>query len=174
MKEIILVSKAYGTHSVLVDDEDYEYLSQYTWFLTKGYTNNLYAKRAIGYGRKSKKHLPMHRELLGLTDRSVFVDHKDGNGLNNQRSNIRIATPSQNAQNRKITSRNNTGFIGVRRSKSSRYKPYAAALRSNGRDIFGGYFSNPIEAANKYNELAIKYNGEYASLNVTEGWSTLY
>ena len=92
MKEIIL-SKGDKT---IVDDSDYEYLSQWKWYLSKGY--------AISNDKRKK----MHRLVMNAKDREI-VDHIDGNRLNNTRSNLRIVDKSGNAHNQQ--KRNNTKKI---------------------------------------------------------------
>src|SRR5574343_644506 len=92
MKEMEINSKKYGIHKVLVDDEDYDELIKYKWNLIKGrYT--FYAEcRSSGYSN-------MHRMIMNLCDRKLFVDHIDCNGLNNQKLNLRICTIAENNRN---------------------------------------------------------------------------
>lgn len=91
------------------------------------------------------------------------IDHKDGNGLNNQKSNLRKSTCQQNNFNVGLTSRNKTGYKGV--YKATRYQGYIATIRFSGKLIHGGSFKTAEEAALKYNELAKIYHGEFAWLN---------
>ena len=73
---------------ILVSDQDYEVLSQYSWFINNGYAYN----KKIGY---------MHRVILN-TPKGLVTDHKNGNRLDNRRENIRVATRSQNAANKPL------------------------------------------------------------------------
>jgi len=96
----------------LVDDEDYEFLSQWKWHAHKK-RNLFYAARSeYRPSDQGNTRLSMHRILLSVGPR-VQVDHQNGNTLDNQRHNLRISTHSQNLQNCKIRSHNTSGFVGV-------------------------------------------------------------
>lgn len=140
----------------LVDDQDYAVLSQARWYAQKVAGSDLYyAKRKVG-GRI----VAMHTFLLGAT--SGHIDHIDGNGLNNQRNNLRMATPSQNGGNRKVNANNTTGFKGVcYLSKRNRY-----AAQIAGKTL--GYFRTAKEAAQAYNAAAVSRYGDFAKLNTVE------
>src|SRR5438477_116800 len=102
MKKIQLIHSPYVT---LVDDEDYLWLSMYGWHLVKSPCTD-YAACSTFYPTKIHRRASMHRAILihhGLLERysKLLVDHKDGDGLNNQKSNIRPATKYQNAINRR-------------------------------------------------------------------------
>jgi hypothetical protein len=90
MKEIILSSD----YSTIVDDEDYEFLKKFKWYLNKGKIT-FYARAKI-----NGKMVRMHRLILKANSTQI-IDHKDRNGLNNQKDNLRFYTLSQNAMNRK-------------------------------------------------------------------------
>lgn len=170
MKKIEINSKTYGTKYVLVDDEDYELVSKYTWNLGKvshGKVDKFYAIHSFNKGvdetgRYRFSSFKMHRLIFGFPkDR---IDHKDNDGLNNQRSNLRIATPSQNSANSVISKNNTSGYKGVTYRKDA--DRYATRIRVNDKLICCGHFKDPKDAAKKYNEMAIKHFGEYAKLNI--------
>ena len=150
MKEIILING----ERVLVDDEDHVRLIGPRWFCSnrKGL---LYARRNVR-GVLNKKIL-MHREILNLSDPKVFVDHIDGNGLNNQKSNLRICNQHGNMRNRKKNSKGSSIYKGVTRSGKS-WRAQVA-----GKPI--GSFQSETEAALAYNFCAKSYFGEFAKLN---------
>jgi hypothetical protein len=81
-----------------VDDADFEIASQIKWFAMKG-KNTHYAASWFGPW-KERKLLSLHRFLISPTSKSIYVDHIDGDGLNNQRSNLRQSTNKQNSANR--------------------------------------------------------------------------
>lgn len=159
MKIIKIISPKHGNFDVMVDDEDYEHLASFHWCIHKSKTC-FYAMRNEWSKNKAKK-IFMHRYLLGMPTK--YVDHIDGNTINNQRCNLRLASSSESQQNRRKQTNNTTGFKGVHFYKA--YKKYSVHIGHNHKNIFGGYFDNPIDAAKRYNELALKYHGDFASLN---------
>ena len=140
----------------LVDDCDYTELCKYRWRAIK-------MKRTF-YPFKSEngKQISMHRHLLGLKKRSDFCDHIDGNGLNNQRANLRVCTVQENNQNKQGYKNNKEGFKGV---KSVSKKRYMARITHFGEIFYLGMFDCPKKAALAYNEKAKELHGEFARLN---------
>ena len=102
----------------------------------------------------------MHRYIMG--NNSPMIDHANGNGLHNYRSNLRECTNSQNQQNRKKSTGCLSIFKGVTVSK---YNKFFATIRLGNKTTFIGSFSNEIEAAKAYNEKAIALFGEFAKVN---------
>jgi len=158
MKEIKL-SKGY---IAIVDDEDYEYLSQWKWYAdVKPYT--VYAARAI---RKNgiKTSIRMHAIILGL-NKGEICDHIDHNGLNNQKANIRKCNASENAKNRRSSINSKSKYLGVFPS-FRKNNPWRAQIKVNGNKISLGNYKQEINAAMAYDVAAIKYYKEYANLNI--------
>jgi hypothetical protein len=144
----------------LVDDADFEYLSQFKWYADrKGYALRS-APHPDGSGRN--KSIQMHRDLLGLKhDDPVLVDHEDLNKANNQRYNLRIANKSQNQHNQGIRKNNTSGFKGVTWNKS--FGRWHARIRVNTTRKHLGYFDTPEEAHAAYQKAAIDLHGEFAN-----------
>lgn len=145
---------------VFVDDCDYKYLNQWKWY-TKKDRHTFYAVRNL---RKSKhtSQTPvyMHGVILQrIGIKFQQVDHIDGNGLNNCRSNLRAATNQENSFNQRLAKNNTSGHRGIIWYK--RYQKWMAEIRTNGRLKFLGYFDNIEEAIRAYDEAAIKYYGKY-------------
>jgi hypothetical protein len=140
----------------IVDREDYEELSKYTWYVTR-HGGNKYACR-------KGKSILMHRMIM-KPPRGMVVDHIDGNGLNNRRCNLRICTQGQNVCNRRPNSGNGTGFRGVELRDSGKY---LAVVRHEGKNHRAGLFSDPVEAARARDKLARKLQGEFAWINLPE------
>lgn len=146
-----------------VDDEDYEWLNQWKWTLADRPSSNLkYARRNIYIPFRSSEM--MHRVILGITDRRVQVDHIDRNGLNNQRSNLRMATQSQNNANRKLKPSPISGYLGVA-PNNSKINPWRAVIRKDRKKYNIGQYPNKEQAALAYNVMAKRLYGEFATFN---------
>lgn len=139
---------------VKVDDIDVEVLSRRKWVPQK----KTYTFYAVAWGKRR-----MHREILNLKN-GQFCDHIDGDGLNNQRKNLRVCTHAENCRNRRKRRDGETSkFKGVHVEKAS--KVFVSSLRLNGRLINLGRFLSETDAALAYNNAAVKYFGEYAKVN---------
>ena len=82
----------------LVDDEDYEYLNQFKWYLTHSHYKHYYAIRSVCVNKKYKS-IRMHRDIM-MPNHNQEIDHIDHNGLNNQKLNLRICSRAENSRNR--------------------------------------------------------------------------
>lgn len=142
---------------VIVDDKDYKFVMGNKW---------TYAKSKWGFGyacrRRNNKTELLHRVLMGNPDK--HVDHINGNGLDNRRSNLRLATNSQNMCNTGIRKDNKYGLKGIG-YKTGCLNPWRAYITHNGKHISLGMYKNPIEAAIAYNKKAKELFGEFAKLN---------
>lgn len=103
----------------------------------------------------------LHRVIIDAKQNQK-VDHKDRDGLNNHRSNLRIATPSQNGRNSKRPT-GMSGYRGVSWHQKSR--KWQVRIKQDGRVVSGGYFTDVIEAAKAYNNLSKSIDGSNAILN---------
>lgn len=146
----------------LVDDKDYEELLLHTWRKNaQGYAvRRVYAR--ISKGVRHAKDIRMHRQVMGEPE-GFEVDHKDNNGLNNQKSNLRVATHWQNLANRALQKNNTSGYRGV--SWSRQNKKWFAQIYVNSKTISLGFYDDKIDAAKAYNKAAIERYGEFARLN---------
>lgn len=158
MKEIIL-SKG---QVALVDDEDFERVNSSKWSALFNRKQNWYAHRCVKKdGRWTT--LIMSRFIMNVTNPQIHVDHIDGNGLNNQKINLRLCTNAQNMCNRRmIRGKKLSQYLGVYKMSSK----WLAKLTHKQKAIIIGYYATEIEAAHAYNEAAKKYHGEFARPNI--------
>lgn len=143
----------------LIDEEDYPLVGQHRWH-TRRCNHLWYAQRNVAAGPGKQKKISMHQEILGLGP-GVLCDHKNGNGLDNRRSNLRPANYTQNAQNK--SGRARSGFKGVYFFK--RPKKWMAQITSGQNRLFLGYFHTAEEAAHAYDRKARELFGPYARVN---------
>jgi hypothetical protein len=144
---------------ILVDDEDYELVSQYVWHFSSRYVKTNLKKTADG-----KHHtLVIHKLILDVPP-GMEVDHINRNTLDNRRANLRICTRAENCRNRQRRSNNISGVKGVCRLPG-RPSKWRAGIRVDGKFISLGCFQTTKEAAQAYDKAARKYFGEFAKTN---------
>jgi len=168
MKEILWSSKKFGTLTILVDDEDFDRVKNYPWGVLKCVTSDvLYVKARRVDICNPRRYVSLHRFILGVDDPKIFVDHKNGNGLDNRRENLRTSTNRDNCRNRGKQKNNTSGFKGVVVIRSTGSYRCNFVIREGERRkyICSKTFKTPEEAALKYNELARQYHGEFAYQN---------
>ena len=178
MKEIILHGKHGEGRVALISDEDFEKVNQFRWVVGKYYRYDkldyrYYVRGHISVGNQ----VLLHRFILNVTERNVYVDHKNGNPFDNTRDNIRLASSQENGQNQKkrllINGKECTSqYKGVSFNKrDKKYEVYCdipIINLSRSKRIRLGKFESEIEAALAYDEAARKYHGEFAKLNIPQ------
>ncbi len=168
MKEIICEQG----EKALVDDEDYEYLNQWVWKAVKNRPNA--ATYVVRYKwdreKQANQCIRMHRVIM-KTPKGMQVDHVDHNGLNNQKSNLRNCTQSQNQANRNAYG--SSKYLGVSRYNFGSLKGWwVARIRKDGVEKMLGYYRTEEEAALVRDKKAIELFGEFAKLNLPENYRT--
>lgn len=142
----------------LVDSEDYAELNKYDWQIIEDRSGNFYAVRI-----DSSRIVRMHRQVMNYPAGDI-IDHKNGDGLNNTRRNLRIVTVSQNARNcRKTLKKCSSKYKGV--SLNINENRWVAYITYKRKRIHLGYFDSEIDAARAYDAAAKKYFGDFAWLN---------
>lgn len=158
MKEIKLDSRILTI--VQIDDTDYQNLIQYPWWRQPNKYGTIYAVTRF----KNGESMSMHKMIMGPPPKGFTWDHKDRNGLNNQKNNLRIATKSQQGQN---SIRGNSGISSYRGVSFNKSKgKWFASIKIDGKNHHLGYTFSELEAAKLYNEAAIKlHDPEFLILN---------
>ena len=148
MKKIKLTQGKYA----LVDNEDFKRLNRFKWHVKKD-RRKFYAGRHL---QDNKQIIYMHREIMN-TPKGLQTDHRDGDGLNNRRENLRICSHQTNQRNRIGANKNNIlKVLGVSYNEKYRNK-YQARIRVNGKDIHLGMYSSLEKAVKVRKRAEIKY-----------------
>jgi hypothetical protein len=145
-------------YEAIIDVGDVEYAGRYNWFcaIHKG---KPYARRNERRADGSKYGAYLHRDLVGAAGR-LDVDHVNGNGLDNRRSNLRLATRSQNMMNRSSQANNRSGYKGVCWQREKR--KWRAAIWLDGRKTYLGDFKDIEEARAAYESASLRLHGPFS------------
>lgn len=142
----------------IVDVGDYDLVAGRKWHAVRRRSGIVYAATNVPQPDGRQRPLTMHRVILEGSER---VDHINGVGLDNRRSNLRPATHTENMQNRKRHSNNTSGYKGVYAARGR----WRAAIRANGQKHNLGYFDSPEDAAAAYDEASRLLHGEFSRPN---------
>lgn len=162
-----------GGITVFVDDSDVERVSAFSWCAKpRSDGKGFYVFRNIRVRPGKQRRERLHHFLMD-TESGQRVDHVDGNGLNNCRNNLRMATQKQNSRNQRVQVRKiakASRFKGVVRTplihgKYQASKPWMARIRVDGALIRLGYFKHEHNAAQAYNFASDEYFGDFARFN---------
>lgn len=158
---LIPLTKGY---SAIVDIVDAD-LADLKWHVS---TRNNYATRSTG-GRSKRRNEWLHRIILERKlNRKLTVieypDHINGNGLDNRRQNLRVASMSQNNRNTPLSKSNTSGYKGVIRSKSKR-SPWQANITYKNKRIYIGNFASAESAYEAYKQKAKELFGDFARVD---------
>lgn len=175
MKLIRLTGKYSDGKFAQVDDEDFDYLNQLTWHYSRTKAG-FYVQGNLKFKNDKSPYFQFKtiyiHDLIVKKEKGQVVDHKDGNTLNNQKSNLRACTAQQNSRNTKKR-KSRSVYKGVRfrkRRNPNCSDAWEAVINIdlNKRISLGRFPYTPygeIQAAKAYNEAAIKYFGDFARIN---------
>lgn len=190
MKKLQLTGKYGKDNFILIDNEDFKELCKFKWYAHVGLSNKIYAMTYLKHGNypfkttkyvvKSKytkkdgtistcTHIMFRTYLHWMVIKMPInskktTDHINGHSLDNRKINLRICDFKYNLKNKKLYKNNKSGYKGV--SWNRHHNKWSADIRNEGKRIFLGYFERRIDAAKTYNKAALKYHGEFASINL--------
>ena len=147
----------------LVDSQDYNWLSQFKWRAQKSgkRPDSFYAVRNMTI-EKRRTTIQMHRQIMH-PPHGLEIDHKNNNGLDNRRCNLRFCTRSQNMANSRGHRRRRSSFKGV--SFHKEYKKWRAIITQNKKNQHLGFFRSQVRAAKAYDDKAKELFGQFARPN---------
>lgn len=155
-------------YSTIVDCEDFEVLSQHRWKILKA-GKKRYACRGFGSRKRGYTTFLMHRIIMG-DPVGLLVDHWDGDGLNNRRTNLRTCTQTQNSGNMQNCKGGASKYKGVYLSRGLWHAQISAGFKSDGKQnvVFLGRYAREDDAATAYDRKAREIHGEFACTNFPE------
>ncbi len=146
----------------IVDDEDYEWLNQWKWYVQKCGTFSYVARSKRLKTEKKHMTILMHRLILSAC-KGEDVDHINHNTFDNRKVNIRICTRAQNMANANPWKNKSSKYKGVFWSKHD--KKWVTQITYNYKTIHLGYYKNEVDAAKAYDTKALELFGEFAKPN---------
>jgi hypothetical protein len=173
LKEILIKSKKHGDKILFIDENHFEWFSQWTWhFGYRGYVGRVqpldeYYMSNRGKLEKRHKIIYLHIEIAKLANIFVDglkVDHKDRNRLNCISENLRSCTNRQNVNNMSFNPKNTSGFPGV--SFDKKRNLWYSRIGINNKKKWLGYFKTAEEAFEVYKKAAIEYRGEFLNKEI--------
>jgi len=144
-----------------VDVSDMALFDENRWNARKGKSNKFYVRSTMPTVNGKQKNILLHRVIMGITDPKIEVDHIDGDTLNNRRSNLRIATHSENQRNQVAYKTSKTGIKNIAWHK--REKKYRVQIQTDGKQKTYGSFHTIEEAIKLRDELLPLLHGEFAN-----------
>jgi hypothetical protein len=150
----------------LIDATDVQLIAGHSWYAVGG-KGKWYATTSTGKG-KAQRQVRMAWVLMG----EKHIDHINGDGLDNRRSNLRPASQSQNSKNRgKKVAPSSSSYKGIWWHK--RTGKWEAGIMANGVRKHLGYFDDPAQAAKVYDAAAIQLHGPFAKTNFSNAFAGL-
>jgi hypothetical protein len=147
-------------HEAVIDAADVPLVARWNW-CAKRQRNVIYAKRKATL-LNGTREVRMHRVIMG-EPLGLEVDHIDGDGLNNRRSNLRAVTGQQNSRNARVRRDNTTGFKGVSCIKPD--QKWRATINVDGKRVWLGCFNTPESAHAAYCAASKKYHGDFGRIS---------
>lgn len=145
MKSLTFISKTHGKFTTLLDNEDFNRVKDSGKWCVVIKRGRPYFQKRVDYTKETRGRIvELHRWLMGEPE-GMYVDHIDGNTLNNSRTNLRVCTNAANIRNGRIRTNNTSGNTGVRQPRGPGTK-WEARIRVNYKIIILGFFDTFEEA----------------------------
>ena len=144
-------------YEAVIDVADLSLVQKWNWWVLAG-SHTTYAMRVDCSGR-NRRTVYLHRIIMGDPE-GFLIDHRDGNGLNNTRNNLRKATQAQNNRNSRISKTNTSGFKGV----SASGRKWRAVIHMNDKQRYLGVFDTPEAAHDAYRAASVCLHGEFGRM----------
>lgn len=164
MKEIKLCGASANGKSMIIDDDDYGMVNKYSWNISIKDKNEYASAYLLGSGHRGTR-IYAHRLIMNA-ERGQHIDHKNGDGLDNRRGNLRISTNQENHFNTRKKSKSSSIYKGV--TWENRRKHWVAQIMIDGKHIYIGKFDSEVDAAKAYDSRAKELFGDFANLNFSK------
>ena len=142
----------------IIDAADVHLVEGFNWFANKGRYTFYAVRNKPTVNGKAMGLLRMHRVIVNAPG-DMQVDHINGDGLNNRRNNMRLATHAENKRNTSRQTNNSSGFKGVTWNKWR--GKWQSQIKAGGEYTYLGYFDCPKEAHAAYCAASEKYHGDF-------------
>lgn len=160
----------------LVDDKDYEELSKYKWYAHWNKLGKTYVARRTAHDGKKTIGIRMHRQIMGVTDPRIQIDHANACTLDNRRENLRVTTNSGNERNKRKRKGCASKYKGVSLNRDkwrARISIPTLSGFGDGKRLELGSFDREIDAALAYDKAAKIHHSVFAKLNFAENQNEL-
>ncbi len=156
--DVAIIPLTRGMEAV-IDVVDLPLVADHQWFADRVRDTDLYYAARMTVADGTRRIARMHNVITS----GGPVDHRDGDGLNNRRANLRPYAGGSNQANARRPISNTSGYKGVVRTRNGR--PWAAQIHVDREHIYLGRFDDPESAARAYDAAALQHFGEFARLN---------